>query len=46
VPVGDTPDYFEKLLEKPYTNHPYKVGHLLKDCGLMKKIAFRELEEG
>jgi len=37
APAGDTPDYFEKLLEKPCTNHPYRVGHLLKNCSLMKK---------
>ena len=37
VPAGDTPDYFEKLLEKPCTNRAYPVKHLFKDCGLMKK---------
>jgi len=37
VLAGETPDYFEKLLKKTYTNHVYPVKHLFKDCGLMKK---------
>ena len=46
APVGDTPDYFEKLLEKPCTNHPCRLNHLLKECGLMKKWLSGTLKKG
>ena len=46
APAADAPDYFEKLLEKPCTNHPYRVNHLLKDCGLMKKWLSGNLRKG
>lgn len=36
-PAGETSDHFEKLLEKPCTNHAYPIKHLFKDCGFMKK---------
>ena len=44
--AGDTPDYFEKMLEKPCPNHTYRVGHLMKDCGLMKKWLTGNLKKG
>jgi hypothetical protein len=33
----ETPDHFEKMLEKPFPNHAFPVKHLHKDCALMKK---------
>jgi hypothetical protein len=35
--VGETPDHFEKMLEKSCSNHAFPVKHLYKDCALMKK---------
>jgi hypothetical protein len=35
--VGETPDHFEKMLEKPCPNHAFPIKHLCKDCDLMKK---------
>jgi hypothetical protein len=32
----ETPDHFEKVLEKPCPNHAFPVKHLYKDCALMK----------
>lgn len=29
--VGEAPDHFEKMLEKPCPNHGYLVKHLYKD---------------
>ena len=46
TPTGETPDYFEKLLEKPCTNHPYRLNHLLNECGLMKKWLSGTLKMG
>jgi hypothetical protein len=44
--AGDTPDYFEKMLEKLYPNHPYRVSHLVKDYGLMMKWLAGNLKMG
>jgi len=37
APTDDSPGFFDKLLEKPSTNHAYPVKHALKDCGLFRK---------
>jgi hypothetical protein len=36
--IGETPDHFEKMLEKPCSNHAFPVKHLHKDYALMKKF--------
>jgi hypothetical protein len=35
--VGETPNHFEKMLEKPCPNHTFPVRHLYKDYALLKK---------
>jgi hypothetical protein len=36
VPAGETPDHFEKMLEKPCSNHAFPIKHMYKDCALFK----------
>ena len=35
-PQQSLPDYFNKLMDSPCTNHGYPVKHLYKDCELLK----------
>ncbi|KAF8652000.1 hypothetical protein HU200_062940 [Digitaria exilis] len=35
---GQTPDYFEQLLEGPCPNHATPVKHKYRECGLMRKF--------
>jgi hypothetical protein len=35
--TGEIPDHFEKVLEKPCSNHAFSIKRLYKDCTLMKK---------
>jgi hypothetical protein len=37
VAAGETPDHFEKIMEKLCPNHALLVKHLYKVCTLMKK---------
>jgi hypothetical protein len=44
--TGETPDHFEKMLEKSCLNHAFPAKHLYKDCALMKKYLTRGTRKG
>jgi hypothetical protein len=44
--AGETPDNFEKMLEKPCPNHAFPIKHPYKDCALMKKYLPRGSKKG
>jgi hypothetical protein len=46
VAIGETPDYFVKMLEKPCLNHAFPIKHLYKDCALLKKYLSRGSKRG
>ena len=35
-PQQGLPDHFNKLMDRPCTNHAYPIKHLYKDCELLK----------
>ena len=37
-PQQGLPDHFNKLMDRPCTNHAYPVKHLYKDCELLKRF--------
>ena len=37
-PQQGLPDYFNKLMDSPCTNHAYPIKHLYKDCELLKRF--------
>nr|CAB3453764.1 unnamed protein product [Digitaria exilis] len=41
---GQTPDYFEQLLEGPCPNHATPVKHKYRECGLMRKFPMGRLD--
>ncbi|KAF8730537.1 hypothetical protein HU200_016953 [Digitaria exilis] len=41
---GQTPDYFEQLLEGPCPNHATPVKHKYRECGLMRKFLMGMLD--
>ena len=46
APMGQANDHFEKMLEKPCTNHQTRVNQLMKDCSLLMKWLAGNLKKG
>jgi hypothetical protein len=44
--TGETPDHFEKMLDKLYLNHAFPIKHLYKNYALMKKYLMGGTRKG